>query len=189
MTVALDEDKFWTYEDYLELPDDGNRYEIIQGKLHMSPPPSTFHQTVSRRIQFVLYQLEQKGAGFIFNAPVGLKFDDVSHVEPDLVYLTAQQKHLIEKNFINGPPHLVVEILSPSTASKDRTLKLNLYAGAGVPYYWIVDPSARTFEAYELRDGFYSVKAALDSKQTYVAAEVEGVSLDLTEVFQGYGEL
>lgn len=183
MTISLQEDKFWTYQDYLALPDDRNSYEIIHGRLYVSPPPRTFHQTVSRRIQYVLYQLELKGRGFIFDAPVGLMIPGATPVEPDLIFLTPEQRDQIAEKYIDGPPHLIVEILSPSTASRDRTLKLNLYAEAGVPHYWIVDPDACTLEVFHLVESHYQVKAALNKDETYTATEVEGVELSLAEIF------
>ena len=186
MTVSLEEDKFWTYQDYLELPDDRNRYEVIHGRLYVSPPPRTFHQTVSRRLQFLFYQLEREQKGYIFDAPVGLMIPGATPVEPDLIYLRADQKDLIEEKFINGPPHLIVEILSPSTASRDRTLKLNLYAGAGVPHYWIVDPDSCTIEVYHLKDDHYQVMAALNKDESYTAVEAEGIEVRLAEIFAPY---
>ncbi|MFA7484316.1 MAG: Uma2 family endonuclease [Vulcanimicrobiota bacterium] len=187
MTVSLEDDRYWTYEDYLQLPDDRNRYEIIHGRLYVSPPPRTFHQTVSRRIQFLLYRLEQEKKGFIFNAPVGLMIPGGTPVEPDLVYLRTEQRQFIEERYINGPPHLVVEILSPSTASRDRTLKLNLYAQARVPHYWIVDPDACTLEVYHLKGDHYLVHAALDKDGSYTATEeAEGLEIHLPEIFAEY---
>jgi Uma2 family endonuclease len=186
MTVSLEDDKQWTYEDYCEIPEDGNRYEVIHGRLYMTPSPRTFHQTVSRRLQYVLYQLELQGKGYVFNAPMDLVMSGATPVEPDLIYLASGQRDLIEEKFIRGVPHLLVEILSPSTASRDRTLKLNLYAQAGVPHYWIVDPEARTFEVFHLVEGVYQVRAALAEDGSYRASEVEDVVVDLKEIFAGY---
>ena len=104
-------------------------------------------------------------------------------VEPDLIFLTPEQRDQIAEKYIDGPPHLIVEILSPSTASRDRTLKLNLYAEAGVPHYWIVDPDACTLEVFHLVESHYQVKAALNKDETYTATEVEGVELSLAEIF------
>ena len=186
MTVSFKNDKEWTLADYEALPDDGNRYEVIHGELYMSPPPSPFHQTVSRRIQFLLYSLEQKDQGYIFDAPVGLLIPGATPVEPDLVFLTKDQRSYIKERYIEGPAHLVVEILSPSTASRDRTLKLNLYAQAKVPHYWIVDPAACTLEVYHLVDGCYQVRAALNKEESYRAVEAGNVEIVLSDVFADY---
>lgn len=183
MTVSLEEDKFWTYEDYLKLPDDGNRYEIIGGRIYVSPPPRTFHQTVSRRLQFLFYQLELEKKGYIFDAPVGLMIPGGTPVEPDLIFLRSDQKELVEEMYIKGPPQLIVEILSPSTASRDRTLKLNLYAQARVPHYWIVDPDACTLEVFHLRENRYEVVAALNKEAVYKATEAGGLEVNLPDLF------
>ncbi|MEW6280588.1 MAG: Uma2 family endonuclease, partial [Candidatus Eremiobacterota bacterium] len=91
--LDLSEDHVWTYEDYCRLPDDGKSYEVIDGKLLVSPAPRSFHQVVSRRIQFVLYQaLELTGKGFVFNAPIHLLMQGCSPVQPDLVYLERAQR-------------------------------------------------------------------------------------------------
>ena len=186
MTVSLKDDRVWTLADYEAIPEDGNRYEVIHGELFMSPPPRTFHQTVSRRIQFLLYQMELEGKGYVFDAPVGLIIPGATPVEPDLVFLTKEQKSFIREKYIEGPAHLVVEILSPSTASRDRTLKLNLYAQAQIPHYWIVDPDACTLEVFHLIDGRYQVIAALNKEDTYQATEAENLSLVLSDIFTGY---
>ena len=183
MIAPLKEEKHWTYEEYRRLPDDGNRYEIVDGRLLVKPAPRTFHQTISRRLQFLIYGLERSGKGYIFNAPVEVIMPGASPVQPDLVYLTAEQKGLIVEKSIEGVPHLLIEILSPSTASVDRTLKLNTYTRAGVPNYWIVDPEAKTLEVYHLRDDAYSVAAALDEFSTYCATELENLEVPLEEVF------
>jgi Uma2 family endonuclease len=70
--VSLDSQHYWTYEDYLRLPEDGKRYEIIDGVLYVSAAPLTKHQLISRRLQFFFYQFELEGAGFVYNAPVDL---------------------------------------------------------------------------------------------------------------------
>jgi Uma2 family endonuclease len=178
--------KFWTYEKYRQLPDDGIRYEVIHGELLMTPSPSPTHQTLSRRLQFVFYQLEQQGQGQIFNAPIDLMIPGGTPVQPDLVFLRQNQAHLVTSRGIEGVPELVVEILSPSTATVDRTKKLHLYAAAGVRRYLLLDPGSQTMEIL-LHDGEgYRLEASLGPEDRS-SLDDYGVVLDMPTLFQGFG--
>jgi len=134
-----------------------------------------------RQHQFLFYRLEEEGRGFIYNAPVEVRMEGADPVQTDLVYLTRDQRALIEDKSIVGAPALLVEILSPSTASRDRTLKLNKYARCGVPEYWIVDPRAKVLEVFRLVDGYYRVDAALAEGD--VLESHFGVKVDLEALF------
>ena len=88
-------------------------------------------------------------------APVDVILSNTTVVQPDLVHVDPSRAHMITRRGIEGPPTLAVEIISPSTPAIDRVKKLALYARYGVPYYWIVDPDARSIEGYELGAGVY----------------------------------
>lgn len=181
--MTLADEKFWTYEDYRELPDDGKRYEVIGGKLYVSPSPSIRHQTLSRRVQFLFYQGERAGQGYIFNAPADLRLETADPVQPDLIYLRADQRAQIKKNFLVGPPALIVEIQSPSPARLDRVNKLHAYAAAGVPQYWLLDPGSATLEVLKLDGESYRVLAALGPGDVYEPAEFPGIRMAIDELF------
>ena len=137
------------------LPDDGNRYELIEGELYMSTAPELIHQRSAKKtlIAFEKY-LEQNPIGEIMFG-VGVIFSDYDGVIPDLVYLTNERRDEIATGErIYGAPNLVVEILSPGSQNRDRDrkLKLKLYSKFGVEEYWIVDPRARAIEVYR-REG------------------------------------
>ena len=135
-----------TYDDYALIPDDGMRHEIIEGRHYMNPAPSPRHQTISRRIQFQLYQqIELAGRGQVFNAPIDLQLSDFDVVQPDLV-VVLQQNQIITPTRIRGVPDLVVEILSSSNQGYDREVKKRLYQRHAVPAYWIVDPECDSIE-------------------------------------------
>ena len=180
MTLQLDLDKVWTYEDYLAIPDDGQRYEVIDGVLYVSPSPRQIHQLISRRLQFFFYQFELEGQGFIYNAPMDLLMPGCTPVQPDLIFLTRAQRPLICDKYIDGVPLLVVEILSPSTRSYDRVKKLNRYAKSGLPYYVIVDPEDPSFEVFALDNGTYRLEHSLGHGDSW---EFQGKTLDLTALF------
>ena len=120
-------------EDYAGIPPDRNRYDIIDGNLFVTPAPSPVHQRVSRRLQRMLEDyFHARGLGEVFNAPIDLILTPHDVVQPDLVVATAGQ---VSARGIEGAPLLVVEILSPSTASQDRTVKAQRYAALGAVHY------------------------------------------------------
>ena len=179
--MTLSQTRVWTYEDVQQLPDDdGNRYEVIDGVLFVSPSPVQIHQLLSRRLQFFFYQFELAGQGYIYNAPMDLRMEGCSPVQPDLIYLTSAQFEQIQDRFIQGPVHLLVEILSPGSASRDRVKKLRKYASNGVRFYLLVDPEARTLEVLELDGETYRLTHSLEPGDSW---EFQGRCLDLTELF------
>ncbi|MBI3927482.1 MAG: Uma2 family endonuclease [Armatimonadetes bacterium] len=186
--MPLHQEGPWTYEDYSALPDDGNRYEILYGRLYVTPSPTAGHQIVSKRLQHLLYQLELAGQGYVFNAPTDLLMPGADPVQPDLVFLTAAQKHLIRKKGIVGPPELLVEILSPGTARADRTVKLRNYSENGVRQYWIADPNARTVEFLFLDGESYRLEASLGPGDVYRSPHLEGLVVDLEWLFSDLPE-
>ena len=141
------------WEELLTLPEDGNRYEILDGDLVVTPPPAIRHQRVLRNLyDHISAHLRRNELGEILFAPAAVRLDPKTIVEPDLLFVAKDRAHLVSELSIDGPPNLVVEIASPSTAKRDRTVKAHLYAKLGIDHYWIVDPEARSLEAFE-RDG------------------------------------
>ncbi len=143
----------WTYTDYAALPDDGIRYEVVDGVLFMTPSPGKGHQDAAGEIYAsLLIHVKHSGKGFVYIARFDVELDPHFIVQPDvLVILHAHQNRLTENRVI-GAPDLVVEVTSPGTASYDRHEKLYAYAQAGVAEYWIVDPKAQTVELLMLQN-------------------------------------
>lgn len=151
------------YREYCCLPDDGRRHEIIDGDHYMTPAPTTTHQTVSKRLQYQLYtQVELAGLGLVFNAPVDVQLTDHDIVQPDLVVVLEDRTRMVTHTKIVGPPDLIVEILSPSTAAIDTSLKKQLYERIGVGEYWIADPENLRVEQYRLVEGVYQLLPPTD---------------------------
>ncbi len=149
-----------TYRDYEELPADGRRYELHDGELSVTPAPGTRHQRVIGAMHVLLRShVDALRLGEVLLSPVDCILSDTTVVQPDLVYLDPTRAHLVSERGIEGPPTLVIEILSPSTTAIDRNMKRRLYAHYGIPYYWIVDPEAGTLEAYGLAEGRYALSA------------------------------
>lgn len=146
------------YDDYAALPSDGRRYEVHDGELSVTPAPSPQHQIISRNLFRVLdSHVRAKKAGEVLYAPVDVILSDASIVQPDLVYLDRGRLSAISSRGIEGPPTLVVEILSPASVLLDRRTKHQLYARYGVAFFWLVDPQERAIEAFALGPGGYSL--------------------------------
>ncbi|MFQ5342112.1 MAG: Uma2 family endonuclease [Anaerolineae bacterium] len=149
----------WAYEDYLRLPDDGRRYEIIEGVLYVTAAPRFNHQYV---VQVLIRRLgdlvEQRNLGVVIPAPFEVHLPDIARpVQPDLIFIQAEWQPAPEAGSFEGAPDLVVEVLSPSTARRDRVVKFWAYERAGVPEYWIVDPRVPMIEVYVLQEGVYTL--------------------------------
>lgn len=158
-----DASKKYTYQDYLEIPEEpGYRFEILDGILIKEPSPNVMHQRVSRRLQRVLedYFWQHDPQGEIFNSPLDTTLYDINVVQPDLLYVAGENKDIVKDTRIDGPPTLIVEILSPSTRRKDRLVKRNIYQRAGVKHYWLVDPDEKTVECFVLKDSLYALAAS-----------------------------
>jgi Uma2 family endonuclease len=137
----------WRYPDLRLMPEDGQRYEIIDGELVVTPSPTTIHQAISKRIGFqLMLQVEQEGHGIVFYAPVDVRLSDTRVVQPDLLVLRPGRRPFITKRAVECAPDLIIEIGSPSTEERDRTTKQKLYASEGVGEYWLVDPEQHTIE-------------------------------------------
>ncbi|MFP4017081.1 MAG: Uma2 family endonuclease, partial [Halanaerobiales bacterium] len=126
----LTTNKKYTYQDYLELPEEpGYRYEILEGNLIREPSPIVIHQRVSRRLQRILedYFWKVDPDGEVFNAPLDVTFSEITVVQPDLFYVASKESEIIKERRIDGVPTLLVEILSTYNPRKDRVQKMNIY--------------------------------------------------------------
>jgi Uma2 family endonuclease len=145
----------WTYEDYLRLPDDGNRYEIIEGVLYMAPAPDFDHQHTVHQIAvaFELWLRDHAG-GVVLTAPFEVHLPGIAQpVQPDVLLIAADRRPASGDRFFEGAPDLVVEILSPGTMRVDRYIKFDAYERAGVREYWLVDPRVQFVEVYARAEG------------------------------------
>ena len=147
-----------TYREYAALPADGRRYEIHDGELSVTPAPSPQHQRIVRNLCLVLQvHVTAHHLGEVLPSPLDVILSDTVIVQPDLVYLETLRLGAISHRGVEGPPTLVVEVLSASTVLADRTTKRQLYARYRVPFYWLVDPEARAVEVLQLGPGGYEL--------------------------------
>ena len=175
----------WTYEDYLRLPDDGRRYEIIQGVLYVTAAPRFNHQYVVGELFAVLRAyVRERGLGVVIPAPFEVHLGErIRPVQPDLIFLRAARQPSPEAGHFEGAPDLVVEVLSPSTARTDRVVKFWVYEQSGVPEYWIVDPHARSVEVYLLREGIYTLHGQYVGDETLTSPTFPELALPVRGLF------
>ena len=172
-----------TYEDYARLPDD-ERYELINGELTLMPSPKEIHQTMAGRLFLSVGTfVRAMHLGKVYFAPFDVILSDADVVQPDLIFVSSERSHVITEDNVRGAPDLVVEILSPSTADYDRTVKRDLYARHGVPELWLVDPYAGTVTVLTPGADGYDVHAVHDDGDTLTSPTLAGFRLNLSELF------
>lgn len=138
----------WSYAEYARLPDDGNRYEVIDGEVCVTPAPSIPHQRVAARLFVLLYDhAHRHGLGEVL-WDVDVLFVAGQFLRPDMVYVPPDAK--LSDRGVESAPDLVVEVLSPHSERIDRVKKPPRYREFGVPEYWVVDPETRSIEVHRL---------------------------------------
>jgi Uma2 family endonuclease len=173
----------FTYQDYINTSDD-KRYELIDGELILAPAPRRDHQRVDTRLGWRLARfVEENDLGVVYFSPRDVVFSDTYIVQPDLLFISNERMHIDTEAEVWGGPDLVVEILSPSTAARDRTVKRALYARHGVYEYWIVDADARTIAVLLLGEQGFEPVATYGEGDTLVSPTLPGFSILVDEVF------
>lgn len=168
-TATIDRSKQWTVQDYLQL-EEGLLAQLIDGELIMSPAPTTQHQRVLRRLYDLFNQVNH---GEIFFSPIDLYLNDKNILQPDLIFISEENKSIISEKGIMGPPEIIIEVISPSNSFVDRNTKKRKYIEFGVIEYWIVDPGNKTLEIY-IDD--------LDKPHLYLSGDGEVSSIVLQEL-------
>ncbi len=178
-------DGAWSWELFCTLPEDGNRYEVIGGRLVMSPPPKTGHQAVSMQLALQLgHWAKRTGAGKVFAAPLALILPNTaSYLEPDLLFVAREHRSIITPDHVQGPPDLVVEILSPGSLRADWVDKKAVYEKALVPRYWVVDPEAKTLTAFQLDEGRYQLEGRYAGEASFTPEGLPDLTVDLAAVW------
>ena len=173
-----------TSEDYVLLPNDRNRYELLEGELNVTPAPSTKHQTTSGNVFVLLaHYIKERDLGKLFHAPIDVILEPTSVLQPDLLFVSKARQQIITERAVEGAPDLVIEILSPGTSRTDRVTKAQIYARHTVPAYWIVDPEQEAIEIYLLEADGYRLTATLQGKTPAPAPPFQELEVAAAEIF------
>ena len=172
-----------TIADLDAMPDDGRRYELIDGEIFVAAAPSWIHQQVVGNLHLLLRGwVDPRSLGQIALAPVDILLSESSAVQPDLVFVSTANLDNIRAGRYHGAPDLAVEVISPSNRDYDTVTKLFRYAQTGVREYWIIDPSPRTVQILSLIDGIYVPQKANDQGH-YASVVLSGLEVDPETIF------
>ncbi len=173
----------FTYEDYSATPED-KRYELLDGELIMAPAPDEPHQRAQAELGTMLFTfVKQNNLGRVYFAPTDVVLSDVDVVQPDLLFISNERRHIITHTNIQGAPDLVVEILSPSTASRDKGYKRSLYAQHGVKEYWMLGTAPGAVTVLLLGENGFEVVGTYGEGDTLISPTLEGFSIRIDDIF------
>jgi Uma2 family endonuclease len=177
----------FTIEDYMLFPEDGKRHEIIEGEHVVSPSPLTRHQRILRQLFNAINNfLQQHPLGEVLCAPMDVVLSNLNVVQPDILFIATSNAAIITEKNIQGPPNLVIEILSESTRKTDEVVKRRLYARYGVQEYWVVDPELETVKIYRITGADYLRVSELscEAHASLTTPLLPHFVIDLTQIFR-----
>jgi Uma2 family endonuclease len=173
-----------TYQDYANLEGD-ERYELLDGELILVGSPNRDHQLVSVRLLTRMYSfVDENDLGWVLDAPFDVLFTDTDVVQPDILFISREREHILTPANVQGAPDLIVEILSPSSSTRDWRAKRELYAAHGVREYWIIDPTNRIVSVMLLQDGVLQIEQTRTEDDTATSTVLDGFSVSLDSIFR-----
>ncbi len=173
----------FSYAHLRQMPDDGKRYEILDGEVVVSPSPKRRHQRIVGLLYELLTEAQRLGQGEVYFAPFDVVLDERNVVQPDLLFVRSDRLHIITEENVQGAPDLIVEVLSEGTRERDLGAKLRIYARFGVRFYWAVDPDARTVRVYEHAPEGYRELPPLAAGDTLTCPLFPDITLPLAALF------
>lgn len=176
----------FTYSDYKDFPEDGKRYEILEGRLLMVPSPFTPHQRVSFELSLQLgLHIKRKDMGVIFCAPYDVVLSEVTVVQPDIIYVSKENSKIITEENIKGVPDLVIEIVSKTSKKNDETTKKMIYAQSNIKEYWIVYPESKELKVYAEPEKGYFLWKSFSKEDLLSTPTFPDLNLTLNDIFAG----
>jgi Uma2 family endonuclease len=159
------------------------RLELIEGEIIVTPSPSLMHQIIVHRLDVLLDRaIVESGLGLVISAPFDVYLDEQNVPQPDLMVVLWDRERVLGSARLESAPSLVIEIISPSSATKDRVTKRNLYARYGVPEYWLVDPDAKSVTIFsDPQNGRYQAEQTVSD--VAISATIPALSADLKALF------
>lgn len=173
-----------TYDDYCALPDDGRRYEILDGDLYMSPAPIPLHQRIVLNLAAELrVHVRSHRLGEVFVSPIDVLLSENDIVQPDLVFVARERRDIVSATNIKGSPDLHVEVLSPSNTQRDVNDKRSIYARCAVNWYWILDPDKGTLTELQRVDRAYAEITRVKRGEDFSPKLFAGLTIDLDSLW------
>jgi Uma2 family endonuclease len=175
-----------TYDDFLHFPDDGKRHEIIDGVHYVTPSPRLGHQVLVGRLYFEIesWLRQHPGAGAAFLSPLDVIFTKWDIVEPDLLFVAADQQDILTDKNVQGPPALVIEVASPGTRKRDEGIKQRLFDRGGVREYWLVDSDRHHVRVWRRQpNGSFDRVADLRREEQLTTPLMPELTIQLAELF------
>ena len=173
-----------TSQDYINLPESDTRYELIDGELYVAPSPTPAHQRISGMLfSAINHYVTANDLGSVFYAPLDVVLSGGDVFQPDILYISKDSEIIITEINIRGAPDLVVEILSPGTSNRDRTVKRARYFVHGVQEYWMVDPQAKTIEVLTAGQADFETVRVYGEGTSMASLVLEGLVIQLQGIF------
>lgn len=172
-----------TADEFFQLPESNQFIELIDGEIMMSPSPVPDHQDVIGNGFMLLKQAARERGGRVFVSPLDVHLDESNVPQPDIIYLAPDSRCVVAEKRLVGAPDLLVEVLSPGSIKRDRSEKFLLYERHGVREYWIIDPRDQLVEAWQLREGRFSLLGAFVVGETFESPLVG--TIEVTRLFEG----
>ncbi|HWL93528.1 MAG TPA: Uma2 family endonuclease [Phycisphaerae bacterium] len=171
------------YDDYCAMPDDGKRYEILNGDLYMSPAPHWPHQRlVGNLFLSLVSHVDRNDLGRVILSPFDVILDPHNIVQPDLIFVQKSRLSIITDRGIFDSPDLVIEILSPGTSARDQRDKRNIYAQSRVPHYWMMDPVEPRVVELQLSDKAYALVKEVHGDEVFEPKLFPGLKISLSDL-------
>lgn len=178
-----------TYDDYAAMPDDGRRYELIEGELHVMPSPGTRHQMVlGNLIMLIDDHVRANGLGIVMLSPFDVILSANTVPQPDIIYIDRERERLLSQRALEGAPTLAVEILLPGREDHDLVLKRRIYREYGIPHYWIVDFMRKTLEGLVLVRDDYEREATFPGDENARLRPFPDLAIPLAELWPPHFE-
>ncbi|MFZ4660763.1 MAG: Uma2 family endonuclease [Caldilineaceae bacterium] len=175
----------WRYTDYLHLPDDGRRYEIIEGVLYVANAPGFDHQfAVGETFAYLRQFIREHQLGVVLTAPFEVHLSETSKpVQPDVFFIRKERQPTAGDRIFVGAPDLIVEVISPSSIRLDRKAKFDAYERYGVAEYWLVEPKLRGVEVYILSNGEYALLGQYTGNELIESQMLAGLQIKANDLF------
>ena len=174
----------WTYSEYARFPDDGNRYEVLDGEVLVTPAPSPRHQRVAFDLAVNMDAYVQHQQLGLILLDIDLLFASGQFLRPDLLFVPEHARDGISDRGMELTPGLIVEVLSPTSGAVDRVKKPRRYKDFGVPEYWVVDPQEQVVWVWRFAEGKTEAERHADHVTWQPAGATEPLTITLNEVFR-----